>query len=44
MAFFRTVSFSETMPAILGDGISLRMPQTGDNVQAACLRQMQAVR
>ena len=33
MAFFRTVSFSETMPAILGDGITLRMPQTSDHAE-----------
>ncbi len=39
MAFFRTVSFSETMPAILGDGISLRMPQTSDHAEWAALRE-----
>jgi [ribosomal protein S5]-alanine N-acetyltransferase len=30
MALFRTVSFSETMPAINGAGVSLRPPQSGD--------------
>lgn len=39
MAFFRTVSFSETMPAILGDGITLRMPQTSDHAEWAALRE-----
>lgn len=39
MAFFRTVSFSETMPAILGDGIALRMPQTSDHAEWAALRE-----
>ena len=30
MAFFRTVSFSETAPAIEGDGVVLRAPQMAD--------------
>ena len=30
MAFFRTVSFSEQLPAIAGDGVTLRAPQMGD--------------
>jgi len=28
MAFFRTVSFNEPMPAVAGDGVSLRVPQS----------------
>lgn len=39
MAFFRTVSFSETMPAILGDGVTLRVPQYGDHAEWAALRE-----
>ncbi len=39
MAFFRTVSFSETMPAILGNGVTLRMPQTSDHAEWAALRE-----
>jgi ribosomal-protein-alanine N-acetyltransferase len=39
MAFFRTVSFSETMPAILGDGVTLRMPQTSDHAEWAAVRE-----
>ena len=30
MAFFRTVSFSDSLPAIAGDGVALRAPQSGD--------------
>ena len=37
MAFFRTVSFSETMPAITGDGVTLRMPQSSDHAEWAAL-------
>ena len=39
MAFFRTVSFSETMPAIAGTGVSLRVPQSGDHAEWAALRE-----
>src|SRR6266704_2704567 len=39
MAFFRTVSFSETMPAIVGDGVTLRVPQYGDHAEWAALRE-----
>ncbi len=39
MAFFRTVSFSENMPAIEGAGVSLRVPQTGDHPEWAALRE-----
>lgn len=39
MAFFRTVSFSEPMPAITGNGIMLRMPQMADYAEWAQLRE-----
>jgi ribosomal-protein-alanine N-acetyltransferase len=39
MAFFRTVGFSETMPGILGDGITLRAPQYSDHAEWAALRE-----
>lgn len=39
MAFFRTVSFAETMPAIAGAGVALRMPQSGDYPAWAALRE-----
>ena len=39
MAFFRTVSFNEPMPAVAGDGISLRVPQSGDYIEWAALRE-----
>jgi ribosomal-protein-alanine N-acetyltransferase len=39
MAFFRTVSFNETMPAVAGDGVSLRAPQGGDHADWAALRE-----
>lgn len=39
MAFFRTVSFSETMPALAGDGIFLRPPQASDHGEWATLRE-----
>ncbi|MEI7804683.1 MAG: GNAT family protein [Hyphomicrobiales bacterium] len=39
MAFFRTVSFSEPMPAITGNGIMLRMPQMADYAEWAELRE-----
>jgi ribosomal-protein-alanine N-acetyltransferase len=39
MAFFRTVSFSEQLPAIAGDGVSLRAPQMGDFAEWASLRE-----
>lgn len=39
MAFFRTVSFNDTMPAILGDGVTLRVPQYGDHAEWAALRE-----
>ena len=39
MAFFRGVSFSESMPAIAGAGVSLRVPQSGDFAEWAALRE-----
>lgn len=39
MAFFRSVSFSETMPAIQGAGVSLRAPHSGDHAEWAALRE-----
>ncbi len=39
MAFFRTVSFSEPMPLIEGDGIYLRAPQMPDFAEWASLRE-----
>ena len=39
MAFFRTVSFAETMPAVAGSGVALRMPQSGDYPAWAALRE-----
>lgn len=39
MAFFRTVSFSETMPPIAGAGVMLRVPQSGDHAEWAALRE-----
>jgi len=39
MAFFRTVGFAETMPAVAGAGVALRMPQSGDYPAWAALRE-----
>ncbi len=39
MAFFRTVSFSEPMPAIPGAGVSLRTPQSADFAEWAMVRE-----
>ncbi len=39
MAFFRTVSFSEPMPAVAGEGVSLRVPQNADYAEWAALRE-----
>ena len=38
MAFFRTVSLSETMPAIVGETVMLRAPQFSDHAEWATLR------
>ena len=39
MAFFRTVSFSEPMPAIPGVGVTLRAPQSTDYAEWTSLRE-----
>src|ERR1700749_2930024 len=39
MAFFRTVSFSEQLPAIVGRGVFLRAPQFSDYPEWAALRE-----
>ena len=39
MAFFRSVSFSDSVPAIVGDGVALRVPQGSDYAEWAALRE-----
>jgi len=39
MAFFRTVTSSETLPAIAGAGVTLRVPQGSDYAEWAALRE-----
>jgi [ribosomal protein S5]-alanine N-acetyltransferase len=39
MAFFRTVNFSEPMPAVPGAGVTLRVPQNTDYAEWAALRE-----
>jgi [ribosomal protein S5]-alanine N-acetyltransferase len=39
MAFFRSASFSDTLPVIQGHGVSLRTPQMGDHGDWAALRE-----
>ena len=39
MAFFRTVSFSEPLPTIEGDGVFLRAPQMSDYSEWTTLRE-----
>src|SRR5712691_2276811 len=39
MAFFRTVSFSEPLPIVEGDGVFLRAPQMADFPEWAALRE-----
>jgi ribosomal-protein-alanine N-acetyltransferase len=39
MAFFRTMNFSEPLPAIAGDGVTLRTPQMTDYSEWAALRE-----
>lgn len=39
MAFFRTVGFADTTPAITGEGVYLRAPQLGDFAAWAALRE-----
>jgi len=43
MAFFRTVSSSEAVPAITGSGVFLRAPHSGDFGEWAALREMSRV-
>ncbi len=38
MAFFRTINFSEPLPAITGEGVTLRPPQMSDYAEWAALR------
>jgi ribosomal-protein-alanine N-acetyltransferase len=40
MAFFRNVSFNDTVPVIAGAGVSLRAPQSGDHAEWAALREL----
>jgi ribosomal-protein-alanine N-acetyltransferase len=39
MAFFRTINFSEPLPSIAGDGVTLRIPQMADFAEWASLRE-----
>src|SRR5450432_4179362 len=39
MAFFRTVTLSEQLPAIVGEGVVLRVPQNADHAEWAALRE-----
>jgi ribosomal-protein-alanine N-acetyltransferase len=39
MAIFRTVSFNEPLPAIVGESVYLRAPQSGDHAEWAALRE-----
>jgi ribosomal-protein-alanine N-acetyltransferase len=39
MAFFRTVSFTEQLPAVVGEGVVLRPPQMSDYPDWAALRE-----
>jgi ribosomal-protein-alanine N-acetyltransferase len=39
MAFFRSVSINETLPAIAGAGVTLRVPHGGDYAEWAALRE-----
>ena len=40
MAFFRTINFSEPLPSIVGEGVTLRMPQMTDFADWAALREL----
>ena len=40
MAFFRTVSFSEQLPALAGEAVVLRPPQMSDYLEWATLREV----
>jgi len=39
MALFRTVSSNESLPAIAGNGVTLRVPHAGDFAEWAALRE-----
>ncbi|HLA20744.1 MAG TPA: GNAT family protein [Pseudolabrys sp.] len=39
MAFFRSVSFSDSVPAIAGAGVALRVPQSSDFAEWTALRE-----
>jgi ribosomal-protein-alanine N-acetyltransferase len=39
MAFFRTVSFADQLPAIMGEGVLLRAPQMSDYAEWAAVRE-----
>ena len=39
MAFFRTATFAEALPAIEGAGVTLRQPQMSDHAEWAALRE-----
>ncbi|HKS84421.1 MAG TPA: GNAT family protein [Pseudolabrys sp.] len=39
MAFFRTVNFSEVLPAVTGAGVTLRAPQSSDFAEWVALRE-----
>lgn len=43
MAIFRSVTFSEQMPAVNGDGVYLRAPVSGDHAEWAALREASRV-
>src|SRR4051794_20538272 len=40
MAFFRTASFAESLPAVEGDGVMLRSPQMVDFADWSALREL----
>jgi [ribosomal protein S5]-alanine N-acetyltransferase len=39
MAFFRTINFSDPLPSIVGEGVTLRTPQITDHTEWAALRE-----
>ena len=39
MAFFRTINFSDPLPSVAGEGVSLRTPQVTDHAEWAALRE-----
>jgi [ribosomal protein S5]-alanine N-acetyltransferase len=40
MAFFRTINFSEPLPFVVGEGVTLRTPQATDYGEWAALREL----